>query len=179
METKRTFLRNLEYSDIQNISHWANDEDITHYMVMGIRPDSGVIYCSWQSTEEEFKRYKESKDIIMKIIDKKTLKTIGLIGFYEINWIARSAEIRIIIGGNQFRGKGYGVEVIQKLFEYGFNKLNFHKIWLGVNSSDIRANKCYKKCGFKYDGSIRHYHYRNGVYYDANFYSILKEEWEK
>lgn len=178
METKRTFLKNLEYEDLKYIKDWSDDDEITMYMVMGMRPGSGIIYCSWNTLEEEFKKYQSSKDIILKIVDKKTELIVGIVGLYDINWIARNAEIRIVIGKNKFRNKGYGVEVIRELFKYGFNKLNLHKMYLGVNASDDRANNCYKKCGFKYDGSIRHYHYRNGTYYDANFYSILKEEWK-
>ena len=48
---------------------------------------------------------------------------------------------------------------------------------LGVNASDERANKCYKKAGFVFEGTIRDYHFRNGQYYNANLYSILEDEY--
>lgn len=175
---KQFYLRGIEKEDITgDMANWPNDPEITHYMVMGCVPNSGPIYCSWDSPEEEYERLKKSKnDVVFAIIDKESDNMIGLIGLYEINWIAQHAELRITIGEKEFLGKGIGTDVTIEVVKYGFEKLNLHKIYLGVNASDKRANKCYRKAGFVYEGKIRDYHYRNGRYYDANLYSILKEE---
>jgi len=178
LETSRLSLRGLRESDLKEIKDWANKSEITNLMVMGIRPDSGVIYCSWDSTEDEWKKYKESKkDIIFVITLKQEEKIIGLIGFYDINFMERNAELRIVIGYTEYLNKGYGTESVNALLNYGFNKLNLHKIHLGVNVKNIGANKCYQKAGFKYEGTIRDFHFRNGRYYSSNIYSILENEY--
>jgi len=178
LETDRLSLRGLREEDLKEIEDWANDSNITNLMVMGIRPDSGVIYCSWNTTEDEWNRYKESKkDIIFVMTTKKDNKIIGIIGFYDINFMERNAELRIVIGCRRYLSKGYGTESVNSLLDYGFNKLNFHKIHLGVNVENAGANKCYQKAGFKYEGTIRDFHFRNGRYYDSNIYSILENEY--
>lgn len=176
--SKRFYLRGIEEKDLTgNMANWANDSEITHYMIMGCLPNSGPIYCSWMSPQEEYERLRKSKhDVIFAIIHKESDEMIGIAGIYEINWIVRHGELRIVIGEKKFLSKGIGTEVVKEIVKYGFEKLNLHKIYVGVNASDKRANKCYQKAIFVYEGTIRDYHYRNGKYYNANLYSILKDE---
>lgn len=178
MTGEKVYLRGIEKEDITGgMANWANDPEITHYMVMGAVPNGGVLYCSWDSPEVEYERMINSKhDVIFAITDKKTDHLIGIIGLYEISWIGRNAELRIVIGEKKFLGKGYGAEATKLVLKYGFEKLNLHKVRLGVNASDERANQCYKKVGFVYEGTMRDYHFRNGRYYNANLYSILEDE---
>jgi len=178
IETNRIGLRGIKEEDLKEIKDWSNKSEITELMVMGIRPDSGVLYCSWDFIEDEWKKYKESKkDIIFVIVLKAEKKIIGICGLYDINFMERFAELRIAIGYREYLNNGYGTEVVKALLEYGFKKLNLHKIHLGVNKDNLGANKCYKKSGFIYEGTIRDFHFRNGRYYNTNLYSILEGEY--
>lgn len=176
---KKIYLRGIEKDDISgNMSQWANDSEVTHYMVMGTVPNSGSIFCSWDSVEDEYERLKKSRnDIVFAIVDKKTDTMIGVTGLYDISWIPRAAEFRIAIGEKSFWGKGYGTEATKLIVEYAFDKLNLNQVHLGVNAEDERANKCYKNAGFLFEGTKRESVYRNGRYYDLNLYSILRSEY--
>lgn len=178
IEGEKFYLRAILKEDLTgNMIKWPNDPEVTQYMVMGCVPGSGSIYCSWDSPEEEYEKLRKSKhDVVFAIIDKKSNKMIGNAGLYEINWLARHAELRIVIGEKQYWGKGIGTDIVRALVKYGFDNLNLNKVHLGCNADDKRANKCYKKAGFVYEGTIRDYHFRNGRYYNANLYSILREE---
>jgi len=181
IEGKTFYLRAIEKEDLTgNMAKWANDSEVTEFMVMGSVPGSGSIYCSWDSPDLEFERLQKSKhDVIFAIVDKKKDEVIGIVGLYEINWLARHAELRIVIGEKKYWGKGLGPDVTAAIVKYGFEKLNLHKIHLGCNASDKRANRCYEKVGFVREGTIRDYHFRNGKYYNANLYSILRDEFYK
>lgn len=181
IEGDNFYLRAIKKEDLTgNMANWANDPEVTKFMVMGTVPGSGSIYCSWESLEVEFERLQKSKnDVIFAIIDKKTDEMIGNAGLYEINWLARHAELRIIIGEKKYWGKDLGPKVTAAIVKYGFEKLNLHKIYLGCNADDKRANRCYEKVGFKKEGTIRDYHFRNGKYYNANIYSILRYEFKE
>ena len=84
---KKLYLRGIEEDDLSgNMSQWPNDPKVTHYMVMGAVPNSGSIYCSQNSLEEEYERLRKSKeDIVFAIIDKKSDTLIGVTGLYDIN----------------------------------------------------------------------------------------------
>jgi len=161
-----------------HIQEWGNNGEITKTMTTGMKPNGGVLYSSWDSVEEEFERYKKSKnDVIFGIfLLEPEHCLIGITGLYNIQWVPRNAELRIIIGEEDVLGKGYGTEAVLLLVEYGFDKLNLHRIYLGCNASDERANKCYLKSGFVLEGTFRDNSFRNGRYYDANRYAIINKK---
>lgn len=168
----KLYLRGLEKEDLLgNMFNWANDSEVTLYMYMGLKPNSKELMA-----QEYDRTIHSEKDIAFAIVDKKTDAHIGNIGLYVINWLYRSAEYRIVIGEKDFWKKGYGAEAAKLVIDYGFNKLNLNKIWLGVNSENKAAVKSYKAAGFVEEGVLRQEIYRNGRYYDAIRMSILREE---
>jgi RimJ/RimL family protein N-acetyltransferase len=172
----KIYLRGLNEKDLVRMTEWTNNQDITKHMVMGCVPDSDPIYCTWDSVEEAHEKLKKSDDIIFAIMYAS--KHIGIVGLYDINWIARHTELRIVIGETDYLGKGVGTSVVKAVIKYAFEKLNLNKVYLGVNADDERANKCYQKAGFVKEGVSRDYHFRNGKYYNSNSYSILRREWK-
>jgi len=172
MVGRKLYLRGLERSDLgKNMFQWANDSEVTHYMFMGSRPNSMEL-----SEEEYDKLIRSQNDIVFAIVDRKTNEHIGNAGLYTINWISHAAEYRIIIGEKKFWSKGCGQETAKLIIDYGFQKLNLNKIWLGVNAENIAGVKSYEKSGFRREGVLRQEIYRNGKYYDAIRMSILRKE---
>ncbi len=169
---KKLYLRGLERADLsKNMFQWANDPEVTHFMFMGLKPNT------MEALEAEYDTLiKSEKDIVFAIVDKKTGQHIGNAGLYVINWVSRSAEYRIIIGEKKFWGKGYGQEAASLILRYGFDKLNLNRIWLGVNASNKAGAACYRKAGFRDEGVLRQEIYRNGQYYDAIRMSVLRKE---
>jgi len=72
-------------------------------------------------------------------IDKKTKKAIGFAGLYDIHLTAHKAEFRVLIGEKEVWNKGYGTEITELLTYYGFDRLNLHRVWLGVLLDAIDA----------------------------------------
>lgn len=175
---EKLYLRGIEKEDLsRNMFQWPNDSEVTHYMVLGAIPNSGSIYCSWNTLEEEYEKLRKSeKDIVFAIVDKESDNVIGIVGLYDISWIPRHAELRIVIGEKDFWGNGYGTEAIKLVVNYAFDKLNLGKVYLGVNAEHKRAIKAYKNAGFIEEGILRKEQYRNSKYYDAVRMSILREE---
>lgn len=170
---KGIYLRGLEKEDLKrNMFQWANDSEVTYYMFMGAIPNS------MELLEEEYEQIVKSKnDVVFAIVDKKTDVHIGNVGLYTINWISWSGELRIIIGDKEYWNKGYGTEATKLTVQYGFEKLNINKVWLGVNAEHEGAIKAYENAGFVHEGILRQEIYRNGKYYDAVRMSILKDEY--
>lgn len=171
---KQAQLRELKKDHIrEGIFHkWENNSEVTKYMVRGRIPKSP------EQIATKYEGLLESEnDVVFVIFEKENDEPIGVAGLYEIQWVTRRAELRILIGEKEYWDRGIGTEVVKLLVSWGFETLNLHSIYLGVNASDKRANKCYQKAGFTSEGTLRHYLYRNGKYYDANRYSILREEY--
>lgn len=157
---------------IKNMYAWANDDDVTYYMVTGLYP------ANLDKLEKDYSDFMKGDNIIFAIIEQKTNKTLGFVGLYNINKQTRSAEFRIIIGNKENHRKGVGTIITKYLVVYGFEKLNLNKVWLGVNVENKGAVGCYKKAGFVTEGILRQEIFRNNRYYDAIRMSILRNEYE-
>jgi len=143
------YLREIRVADLKVIGQWVNDEDITKNMIMGCVPGSSPIYCGWDNIYSDYEKLKQSKsDVVFAICDLSN-KPLGIVGLYDINWIAHNAEFRIVIGGGEYLGKGIETLATREVVKYAFEKLNLHKVHLGANAEDERANKCYQKVGLE------------------------------
>jgi RimJ/RimL family protein N-acetyltransferase len=103
---------------------------------------------------------------------------IGTCGLYSHRDIYRLWEFRILIFDPNYISKGIGEEATCLVVDYGFNRLNAHRIWLGVNEANVGAIKCYEKVGFKEEGRKRKELFCFGQYYDAVQMGILEDEWK-
>jgi RimJ/RimL family protein N-acetyltransferase len=93
--------------------------------------------------------------------------------YYNINPSESQAEIGIMIGNRDYWNQGYGSEIIQLLLDYVINTAKLNRIYLTTLAWNIRAQKCFKKCGFKEIGMIERDH-RSFV-----LMSINREGWAK
>ncbi len=171
---KRLDLRGTTREDLSFILHWLNDPEVTKFMIMGERPTHlEVLDEQWQ------KEIRDTKTIPMTIVDKKTARPVGWCGFYGIRAVTHAAEYRIFIGEKTKWNKGFATEATRLMVQYGFEKLNFHKIFLGVNADYLAAVKTYEKAGFVKEGVLRDEIFRNNRFYDALRMSILRREYRR
>lgn len=105
-------------------------------------------------------------------------RCIGSAGFHHISSEDRSATYRIGIFDVDCHSKGIGTEVTQRLLQYGFEVMHWHRIDLKVLEYNYRGIRCYEKCGFKKDGVLRESAYIEGRYYSDILMSILDYEYE-
>lgn len=75
------------------------------------------------------------------------------VGNITVDWVfskKNDASITcIIVGENDYKGKGVGELIVKEAVRIAFNELNKKKIYLNVFNFNLQAIRCYKKCGFK------------------------------
>ncbi|PJA47102.1 N-acetyltransferase [Candidatus Uhrbacteria bacterium CG_4_9_14_3_um_filter_36_7] len=121
-----------------------------------------------------FSNYQKDKTKkFFTICDQK--KPIGFMGLKNISKENRNAELFILIGEDNYRGKGIGKIAMQWLLNYGFQKCKLHKINLGVIKDNIPAVKLYKSLGFKIEGVMKDEVCSNGRYYDFLSMAIFEK----
>lgn len=168
---ERIYLSPRSIEDVEQFTEWLNDFETTDYLGR-----SGILI-----TLEGEKKYLEensSPEATFVIVTLEDNKMIGTVSLESINWLNRTATLGVFIGDKDYRSKGYGTEAIRLLLDYGFNYMNLHNIHLNLMSFNIRAQKCYKKCGFKETGRIRESRFINGRYYDVITMDILANEFQ-
>ena len=81
-------------------------------------------------------------------------KHIGNCVYYNVNQVESKAEIGIMIGNRAYWNQGYGTETINLLLDHVFNKIALERVYLTTLDWNVRAQKCFKKCGFSECGEI-------------------------
>ena len=172
---EKVYLRPLEKKDLnERYLSWLNDPEVTRYLETGIFP----------STMDQLEKYYQqvsgsSSQVILAIIDKDSDEHIGNVKLGPINWVHRKAAFGIMIGEKKFWAKGFGTEATRLIIEYGFFRLNLHRIYLGVFAEHKGAIRSYEKVGFKIEGCMREDLFQDGQYKDHLWMGLLRSEYVK
>ncbi len=167
----RIYLSPRNSEDVELFTEWLNDFETTDYIGR-----SGLLTTI--ASEKKYLEENFSPEATFVIVTIKDNKMIGTISLENIDNINRTATLGIFIGDKNYRNKGYGTEAIKLLLEYGFRYMNLYNIKLDLMEFNIRALKCYEKCGFREYGRRRKCKFINGKYYDSISMDILSEEFE-
>jgi diamine N-acetyltransferase len=171
----RVRLRAIEREDLPRFVRWFNDPEVRRNLQL-------FIPLGLPQEEEWFKgvlhRPIEEQPLVIEINQGDTWLPVGDVGFFSIRNADRAAEIGISIGEKAFWDKGYGTEVMRLMLKFGFNELNFNRIFLKVYETNLRGIRSYEKAGFKVDGRLRQDRFMDGKYIDVLIMSVLKCEWK-
>ncbi len=97
---------------------------------------------------------------------------------HNIDWVHRSADLGIVIGNKDMWGKGYGKLAWNMITYYGFHVLNLNRIGAGVFKNNIASLKSAQASGFKIEGELREYFFKNGSYHPVMILSALRNEFK-
>ncbi|WP_165021395.1 GNAT family N-acetyltransferase [Dysgonomonas sp. ZJ279] len=175
IESENLILRKFSYDDNENmLDYWVSDPKIQFLY-------SEPIYTTKDEVKILLDKYIGSYTLDDKyrwaIIEKSTGICIGQIAFFLVDSKNHFGEIEYCIG-SKFHRKGYASEAVRNIINYGFSKINFHKIQVCHKEKNIASQGVIMKNGFRYEGTLRDYFYIDGAYVSRLYYSMLKSEWE-
>ena len=173
LKGERVHLRALLEKDLNNnYLQWLNDEEVCRNNAHAIFPN----------TEQKMKDYfsglnNQNVHIVLAIIDSASGKHIGNVSLQNINWVSRNAEFAILMGDKDYWGKGYGEEAAKLVVDYGFNRLNMHRIFCGTLSGNEGMIRLAQKLDMKQEGIRREAIFKNGAYHNIIEFGVLKSEY--
>jgi ribosomal-protein-alanine N-acetyltransferase len=174
IETKRLILRKFGYNDTDDmLKYWISDTDI---QLMYSEP----VYSTKEEVGELLKKYidsYENKDYYRwALIHKEKNVCIGQIAFFLVDNKNHFGEIEYCVG-KDFQGAGLATEAACALIDFGFEKVNFHRIQICHKEHNLASKGVIKKCGFKFEGGLRDFFFMGDTYVTRMYYSLLKDEW--
>ena len=170
-ETAHLAASKIKLRHIPLLAKWFNDTELTRYM------DAPGQKCTDESLIESFLLDQEDFDLI--VCEKESSREIGFCSIYNINLSNQSAEISYLIGEKQFRGKGYGKEIIWLLQDIAFKKIGLNSISASVTEQNTRSLRVFEKTGFKRVGIRRQYHIIGDEKFDEVLFEMLREDYMK
>jgi [ribosomal protein S5]-alanine N-acetyltransferase len=183
LEGENVYLRALERADLSgNMFRWANDPEVTKYMMMGVVPNT------IEALEAEYDALRERgtaglmqfanppENVVFAVCDRGTDKHIGNVGIFGINWIVRTGEFRAIIGEKDFWGGGYGFEAYRLCIGWAFDRLNLRRLAAGTHADHVGSMIALKKVGFVQEGVLRELLLRDEKPADVVAFGLLRDE---
>ena len=174
MEGKNIFLREVRENDVNdNYYSWLNNSEVNQYLETRYFPRSKENILSYVKHMDG-----QSNEIFLAICDKKSGIHIGNIKLGPINWIHRYADISLLIGDQEFWGKGIATEAIRLVTEFGFYTLNLHKVKAGCYEKNQGSAKAFEKVGFVREGLLKKQWIVNGAFFDEILMGLCIEDYK-
>jgi RimJ/RimL family protein N-acetyltransferase len=108
-------------NDIPYHVQWFNNPKAKSFI-----SDEGDKKTTLEKETKWFNNYqKDNNKKFFTILDDNL--PIGCVGLMEIDKKHKQAELFIIIGNNEYRGRGVGKQSLEYIIDYGFEKLKLHK----------------------------------------------------
>jgi RimJ/RimL family protein N-acetyltransferase len=166
-------LRPISQNDLVPLRRWAADPEIMRFWT---KPQSIVTEDQFESDlRERFSRFDNAGYFV---IEDQAGKAIGRIEFERLSMIERSAEVMILIGEADARGRGLGSDAMIALLGYLFQQRDLHRVYLTVLSDNQAAIRSYEKVGFTVEGVLREDVYFDGIGHDQLVMSMLRNDFE-
>ena len=171
IETEHYVLRNVVFSDYEYFAEWEVDPDMTRFFAL----DKDRTY---EDVVTEGFAYKEDKGATdLTITEKGTGRPLGRVIITRIEPHYKSLDITKIYIGGDMRGKGIGRETLRGLLKYFFEECGMQRVTLDYFTGNTKAASLYRRLGFVDEAVARNGCSKDGIYYDLNLMSILRDEY--
>ncbi len=144
-------LRPKHLQDAANDYDWRRDAELCK---LDAAP---TIQCTFQEFQdnytEDLHRLNQNYRFAIETLDSIH---IGNCSYFNLDGSKKEAEMGIMIGNRDYWNRGYGADAITTSLNYFFTRTNMRRIHLKTLIWNIRAHKCFQKCGFVPCGQAVH-----------------------
>lgn len=163
-------IRRFEKKDILDKIRWINDGRNNQYLHYEFP-------LTYEKTLRWFQNIQGNKQRYDAVIECDGTG-VGIIGLLEIK--EQKAEYYITLGEQGYGGKGIAKKATELLLEYAFSCLGLEEIYLYTETSNIRAQKLFTRCGFRQIGLLKKSVMNRENLVDRYLYQIqAKEFWQE
>lgn len=174
IETDRLILRQAQPGDYEYAyKNWCSDPEVTKYLTWPTHQDEDEteeILDGWMD------RYDEGNYYNWLIELKELGEPIGNISVVQQNDKARKAHIGYCLG-REWWHQGIMSEALAAVISFLFHE-GYLRIESRHNVDNPHSGDVMRKCGMKYECTLKNYDWDNSGIHDAAIYSILREDYK-
>ena len=162
-------LRAKKLSDARNDHRWQSDAELARLDAAPVMSVSFPIYLL-DFTDQLYNSGANRYPLAVETLDGKH---IGNCTCYDINDDKGEAQLGVMIGERDYQDKGYGTDAVSTMVNHIFLNTGLNRVYLKTLDWNLRAQKCFQKCGFTPCGQINR---------DGNNFVVMelrREQWEK
>lgn len=142
-EGESVVLRPVQALDEPLLREWDNDAELNALMGTDVLVDLQDHYDMC-----------DGRNSVRLMIETKSGVTIGNVDLIRIHWRPREAEMVVRIGKREYWDSGYGTDAVRVLLRVAFCSMGLRNVYLRVYKTNVRAVRCYEKCGFRKEGVV-------------------------
>ncbi|MEP6582920.1 MAG: GNAT family N-acetyltransferase [Ginsengibacter sp.] len=170
IKTDRLLLRRFLESDLEKVFKGLSHPDIIKYY--------GVSYNTIEATKEQMKFFADLENdgtgIWWAVVSADDKIFYGAGGLNSLSKQHRKAEIGFWLLP-EFWGQGIMAEAMPLICNYGFEKLELHRIEGLVETENINCKRAMAKLDFHHEGTMKDCEIKNGRFISLEMYAKLKK----
>jgi RimJ/RimL family protein N-acetyltransferase len=145
--------------------------------------DWAAIFFDYPLTAPQLEEYLREAEAeagrkrVFVALDAESGRTIGHIELSHILPHLSAFVSRVLIGEPAFRGRGFGMRLVETFVRYAFAEFRFHRLDLGVLPTNTRAIRCYERLGFRYVGTWPDGLKKGDVTMTVNWMTLFRADW--
>jgi RimJ/RimL family protein N-acetyltransferase len=150
LQGQKVILRDKRYTDAANDYAWGADSEL---MYLDAAEPFQITFAEFSAAyiDEINHQNKRHRRFAIETLDGKH---IGNCTYYNIDSSRKEVELGIMIGDREYWGKGYGSDAVVTLVHHIFHDVGMQRICLHTLEWNVRAQRCFEKCGFVPCGRI-------------------------
>ena len=158
-------------------SRWTHST--AYHRALGQKPAYPESPAAIKKRYEKMEKDAEEKrnDFYMTIRANEDGRLLGFVRIFWIEWAHGSGSLKMAIGDQADRNKGYGSEALRLALNYAFEELNLFRLSIMLGGDNPQAIQFFKKAGFVEEVRRREALHRDGQYYDVFHLGLLQDEW--
>lgn len=173
LTTPRLLLRPFRKEDAPAMfANWASDPEVTRFLTWPTHASPAVseyVCADWAS------HYDQSDYYQWAIVPQALGEPIGSIAVVDHDDRVGKAHIGYCIGRAWWH-KGIMSEALQAVMDYLFDEEGYQRLESRHDPRNPHSGAVMRKCGMKYEGTLRQSDWNNQGVCDACWYALLKSE---
>ncbi|MEY9971792.1 ribosomal-protein-alanine N-acetyltransferase [Lysinibacillus sp. RC46] len=172
LESERLCIEPFTSDDAFRIKELANDKRLAD--ILGLpHPYELKFAQDWIEVQPEL--IKLGVEYPLGIVSKESREIVGTITL-RIDKVNNRGELGYWIG-QDYLGKGFATEAVNRMIHFGFTELGLNKIWASAISRNKSSTRVLEKCGLRKEGTLRQNRLLLDTYEDVDVYGLLKTEY--
>ena len=169
LKGKKVVLRAKRIEDAANDYAWRSDEELARLdAALTLR----IPYRNFlTSYTDEISRTSPRRQRFA--VETRDGRHIGNCMYYNVDRGKGEAELGIMIGDRDYWDQGYGGDTVATLLQHMFNTMGLQRVYLNTLEWNVRAQRCFEKCGFVTRKKRRRY---NGTFVVMD---IRRSDWQQ
>ncbi len=171
IETSRLILRRFEKGDAIKVQELANDMVLAK--ILGL-PHPYLLEHAENWIRSQPNLIESGTEYPLAIVQKEANAIVGTLTL-RVDKLNQRGELGYWIG-QRYWGSGFATEAAKAIIQFGFSKLNLHRIWAQAITRNASSIRVLGKAGLKKEGVLRQHKKLGTRFEDVVVFGLVKNE---